>query len=458
LKPGIEIDTGISVQRKLKMKFSNKLNSRVAVASLSSPLEVGADRSVEICQQLVERSEKAGNDVLNLGVIDTPEKAVEAGKKMAENRVDCVVFAVACWFEDYLVLDLLEYCNVPVLLWSVPGMETGALCGSQQLTAYLKQLDVVYCGVYGAIEDSEAFAKYQVFLQSVALKKKLRTARIGFGGYQPVGMTEVTANQMVLKKVIGPRIVPLDMPEILTQAKNINDEVAAGIWKKVVGKSGKCNVSDSAGLDSVKVYLVIKELVDQYKLDALTIGCYPHFMGRVCLASSLLADQGVPLGCEGDVNGVIAQLILTLLTGQATHNADWLEPLDDGTVVLTHCGSGSFSLAENQNAVELNPVRLMNQGVCCMFTAKPGTVTLLNLISQGNGYQMALLKGQALKTGMVFPGNPVRVQFESDVNDIIEWIHKEGIGHHWMIGYGDVSQQVRQWAAIPGKGLSLIEM
>jgi hypothetical protein len=32
----------------------------------------------------------------------------------------------------------------------------------------------------------------------------------------------------------------------------------------------------------------------------------------------------------------------------ATHNTDWLEPLEDGTVVFTHCGSGSFLLGAYQ--------------------------------------------------------------------------------------------------------------
>ena len=57
------------------------------------------------------------------------------------------------------------------------------------------------------------------------------------------------------------------------------------------------------------------------------------------------------LACEGDVNGAVGQLMLTLLTGQPTHNTDWLDPLDDGTVVFTHCGSGSFSLAEQPSDI-----------------------------------------------------------------------------------------------------------
>jgi hypothetical protein len=39
----------------------------------------------------------------------------------------------------------------------------------------------------------------------------------------------------------------------------------------------------------------------------------------------------------------------------------------------------------------------------------------------------------------------------------MEWIFSEGVGHHWMIGYGHVGEEIRAWAKIVGKDLSLIE-
>jgi L-fucose isomerase-like protein len=206
----------------------------------------------------------------------------------------------------------------------------------------------------------------------------------------------------------------------------------------------------------MKIFAAARELVDLHRLDALTIGCYPHLMGRVCLAASLLAEQGIPLGCEGDVNGAVGQQILTLLTGRPTHNTDWLEPLEDGTVIFTHCGSGAWSLAERAEDVQLASVRLMGQGVCALFPARPGPVTLVSLIPRSTGYQAALLEGEALSTAMVFPGNPLRVRFATPTPRLIDWIHEEGIGHHWMAGYGHVGEEIRSWAGIAGPELHLL--
>jgi len=439
------------------MSSNRTLVPRVGAGSLSSPLEVGADRAPAVAADLAGRLRYAGCEVIECGAIDTPGRAVEAGRKLAAERIDAVALAPASWCEDYLALDLLEECPAPLLLWPQPGMETGALCGTQQLTAYLKQLEHPYQSAFGALDDEGCLAKAMVFLRAAALKGRLRRARVGMAGHRVRGMTYTAPNEIMLKKAVGPRVVMLDLPLLLERAGKMPEAEARTRWQEVVGRAGACKVGEAEGLDSMRMYAAVKEQVREHALDALTIGCYPHLMGRVCLAASLLADEGIPLACEGDVNGAVGQLVLTLLSGGPTHNTDWLDPMEDGTVVFTHCGSGSFGLAERQSDITLDAVRLMGRGVCALFPAKPGPVTLMGFVPHPNGYQCALLEGEALPAKMVFPGNPVRVRFDIPTADLIEWIHAQGVGHHWMIGYGHWGAEVRAWAGIVGPALRLVE-
>ena len=435
----------------------NTLRPRVGVGSLSSPLEVGADRAPKAAADLAKLLAQAGCEVIELGPVGTADQAVACGKRLAEGRVDAAAFATASWYEDYLVLDLLEYCAAPVLLWSLPGIQTGALCGTQQLTAYLKQLGAAYECVYGPLAAGAGLDRARAFLRAAALKHCLRRARVGLAGHRVAGMTEVAPNEFALKKAVGTRVVPLDLPQLLARAEQMPDDDARQAWEGLVARCGRCNVDEQTGLDSMRVYLALKEQIADQGLAALTVGCYPHLMGRVCLPASLLADEGIPLGCEGDVNGAVGQLMLTLLTGGPTHNTDWLEPLADGTVVFTHCGSGSFELAERKEDITLDRVRLMDQGVCALFPARPGPVTLVSLIPAGDGYQCAVLEGDAISTEMVFPGNPLRVRFRQDTAALIDWIHEEGIGHHWMAGCGHVAAEIHQWAKLAGDALRLVD-
>jgi len=440
------------------MNQRNKLMPRVGVGSLASPLEVGAELAAEAAANLAERLENAGCIVVAVGAIDTPARATAAGRRLAEEHVDAIGLAPASWFEDYLVLDLLEECSQPLLLWPLPGMEIGALCGTQQSTAYLKQLQHPYKSVFDDVADNACLTKAMSFLRAAALKSHLRRARIGMAGNHINGMTHTAPNEFMLKKVIGPRVVFLDLPLLLKSAGDKPEQKARERWQELVGRAGKCEVAEAEGIDAMRVHAALEELIQEHGLDALTIGCYPHLMGRVCIAASLLADKGIPMACEGDVHGAIGQLMLSLLTDQPTHNTDWLEPMEDGTVIFTHCGAGSFSLAARKSDVSLSSVRLMGQGVCALFPAKPGPVTLIGFVAQPAGYQCALLEGEALDAEMVFPGNPVRVRFDRPTSQIIDWIHEQGIGHHWMIGYGHLGAHIRDWANIIGDELRLVNL
>ncbi|MCX7427161.1 MAG: hypothetical protein NTW96_16235 [Planctomycetia bacterium] len=432
----------------------NRLATNLGVVVFSSPLEEGAGRADQASLDVVRRLEAAGHKTLHAGAVDTPDKAVSAGRRLAEAHVHAVVMVAACWFEDYLAFDLIEECRVPLLLWSLPGIETGALCGIQQLTYALGELGIAFETVHGDANDERLARPIERFAQAASLHYRLRRSRIGLAGHPVAGMSDATANELALKRHLGPRVVPLDVRDLVRRAEQMPAETARQAWAALVGRVGKCSVSEDDGLDSMCMLAAIEEQIEKHGLDAVAIGCYPHLMGRPCVAASILADRGVPLACEGDVNGAVGQLILTLLTGQPTHNTDWLEPLDDGSVVLTHCGSGSLSLAEKPDSIELANVRLMNQGVCVLFTAKPGPVTLVNLVPHGDGYQLALLEGTAISTEMVFPGNPLRVRFDTPTETILAWIHAQGIGHHWMAGSGHVGQTIRLWAErFAGPGL-----
>ena len=431
---------------------------RVGVLGLCSPLEVGADRAPVVAAQLADLLRQAGGDVVLAEAVDTADRAAAAGRRLAAAQADAVLLAPTSWCEDYLVLDLVEECAAPLFFWPQPGMETGALCGTQQHTAALRQLGHrAYACTFGAVDDEDCRRVALDFLRAAALRARLRRARIGIAGHHLTGMTHTAANEFALKRAVGPRVVWLDLPALLAQAAAVPAADATARWREVCRCASSTDVSAAAGVDSVQLYNALRAAVTAHGLAALTVGCYPQLMGRVCLAASLLADEGVPLACEGDVHGAIGQYLLQLLTGQPPHNTAWHDPGDEQRVVFTHCGSGSFALAPARAAVRLASVRLMGQGVCALFPARPGPVTLVNLTPSADGYLCGLLEGEAEPTDMVFPGNPVRVRFAPPVKRLLAWVHETGLGHHWMIGYGHVGAAVRAWAGLAGPGLRLLE-
>ena len=428
---------------------------RLGITVVTSPLEVGADEAPALLAELRAAFDGAGYGRLELlpsaQPVVNPDSAVAAGRAFYDQRVDAICVVAASWYEDYLVLDMLEECRVPVITWARPGMETGSLCGMQQLGFMLKQLDHPFCLLFEPVDSRRGLHRAWDFARAAALKQELRRARIGRLGHRVEGMTETTTHELALKTIFGPRVVGIDSQVFLDQAARVPLESVRGLWDRVKRQVGQVTSTDEAGLDSMQVYAALKQTIEDTHLSAVAVGCYPHLMGRVCLAASLLGEEGVPVACEGDVNGALGMLMLTHLTGEPVHNTDLLDPVAaDNAIVFSHCGSGGFSLACDACEITLGPVRLMDHGVCALFLPRTGRVTLVNIVPSLDGYRLAVLPGEAIETGMVFPGNPLKVRFDSEFGQVLEWIATEGLGHHWMAGYGDLSRPLNDLADMVG--------
>ena len=426
---------------------------RLGLAVVASPLEVGADKASSILEDLQTNLSKYNK--LSIYPYYKPVKdakdAIHAGEEFYNKRVHAICMTAASWFEDYLALDMLEECDVPVIIWGLPGMETGSLCGTQQLGFMLKQLSKPYKLLYGELDSEIELNRLIQYASAASIRYNLRRSRIGYLGHRVEGMTETAGHELALKKIFGPRIVGIDSQIFLDGVSKINQENAQGKWNELKTQVGNVTSLDEDGLESLKAYLYLKYLVEEKMLDSIAVGCYPHLMGKVCLAASILGEEGIPIACEGDINGALGMMILSWLNSEPIHNADLLNPVpEDNAIIFSHCGSGGFSLAKDISHVTLSPVRLMDRGLCCLFTAKPGDVTLLNIIPTIESYEMGIIEGTALETDMVFPGNPIKVRFKSDYRDILEWIADKGLGHHWMVAYGSLKQELSDLANMLG--------
>ena len=76
------------------------LAPRVGVSSISSPLEIGADRAPQAAGDLARRLTEAGCEVVAVGAIGTPEESIAAGRRFNEKQVDAIAIAPASWCED----------------------------------------------------------------------------------------------------------------------------------------------------------------------------------------------------------------------------------------------------------------------------------------------------------------------------------------------------------------------
>ncbi|MBP5467271.1 MAG: hypothetical protein J6Y43_06905, partial [Clostridia bacterium] len=417
---------------------------KIAAVGLAHPFEVGFDNAENLLETTVKALKNENADCFNAGVImhdlNTVEKAAAILKK---EDFDVLLICIATWSEDHHLLDLLSYIDKPVILRAYPAFDTGSLCCAHQIGAVFTDIGKKYEFVYGDADDKVSAEKTVKIAYPYALERIMATARVGAVGGRVKGMTEIAYDEFAIKEKLGARVINIDEKEMTEKVNSISDERAQAVLQEKQPLFKNCAVlsTKESMSESIKYYIALKELCDEYALSAISVKCYTTYMGKVCLAYSLLAEEGIVASCEGDVTNALTMQMVYELSGRPVNNTDLLY-LDEkkNTILFAHCGSSGFSIAGGK--IELAPVRLAETGVCCKFVAAAGKVTAVNICGHGDTFRLSYMVGDAIPCGMEFPGNPVVIKFEKSVDKINEEIMAKGIGHHWMVAYGDLSVEL----------------
>jgi L-fucose isomerase-like protein len=401
----------------------------------------------------------ASNDSLRsagIDVIEAPEAVCDPAscERVAgwfeSQKLDGLHALVITWSFDHYTIQIQQRLNRPVAIRSLPGIRTGSLVGGMQLSNVLGDIDYAHKLFYGSFEQPEITDETVAFLKACAIQNRLRGANIAVIGRRTEGMTPTAVDELEVLRLFGVRLLNYGMDEFNLLAAQIPFEQAAAAWQEVKTEARQVLSTDEHGVITMRNYLALKELAQSQRLSAIAMGSYPQCLGTMCLPLALLTETGFPSGCEGDVNSTLTMLILSMLTEQPVHFGEMLEVDEQAnSLVTSHCGSGSPSLAD-ENGYILCPVRLANNGVCIRFTSKPGKITYVNLVGRKGNYRMCALQGQAIPTGMVFEGNPLRFVLQTPFRASWNKIVAGNFGHHWMSAYAHVAPTLHEFCKLAG--------
>ena len=422
----------------------------VAAVALACPVEVGYDDALNLLNSTAKTMESEGITCENTGVVMHDLETVRlAAEKLKQSNADVLMICIATWSEDHHLLDLLSYVDMPLILRAYPAFDTGSLCCAHQIGAVFRDIGKSCEFVYGYADDVSCVKETKTIATAYALKNSMSKTRVGAIGGRVKGMTEIAYDEFSIKQKLGSRVVNIDEKEMTGKVEAISNEEAEALLdeKRDVLAPSKVTASKEALLESMKFYKAMKDLANEYELLALSVKCYTTYMGKVCLGYSLLSEEGIVGSCEGDVTNALTMKMMYDLSGKPINNTDLLY-LDDkeNTILFAHCGSSGFSIAEGE--IDLAPVRLMETGVCTKFLVKPGKVTAVNICGHGDEFRLSFMVGDAVPCGMEFPGNPVKIKFEKPVSQINREIMQNGIGHHWMVAYGDFAEELKYFCKI----------
>jgi hypothetical protein len=93
-------------------------------------------------------------------------------------------------------------------------------------------------------------------------------------------------------------------------------------------------------LEAGKNYVVCKRIMTAEKCQGISFACLGR-VNPVCMAFSRLLDEGVPAGCEADVNAVLSELLTLSLFNRPGFIQDPSANTVKNTLIGAHCTSGT---------------------------------------------------------------------------------------------------------------------
>lgn len=299
----------------------------------------------------------------------------EAGSLFRKEDVDLLVVCEGTYFPDYMPIQTMEYLpGVPVLvLLSQPEdtipvdmdypraiTDSFGLVGAVQLTGAMTKMGKKFEVLAGALNEESTLESIERYARVALVRRLLRFLRLGIIGHTFQGMYDLELDKTKLKSDIGPSVIYIEMAEILSLWKDIQEQEA----EKLAGELASKYVPEGPGKSDIanacRLTLAMEKVADKYRLDGLSHLCQflIHVETRTtpCLGTARLIQKGIMTTCEGDLGGLVAMCILHMLGGKSTFFGEWgMYDTSENAMLLFHHGASNPELAKDPSNVNITP-------------------------------------------------------------------------------------------------------
>jgi L-fucose isomerase-like protein len=234
------------------------------------------------------------------------------------------------------VLKIVAQVPSPTLLIAHPGHNS--LPASLEVLARIRQ-----DGGEGRILYGSPQAIGEGLRQELALANAWNTfrfSRIGVIGEPSDWLVASDVDRAFLKGRLSIELVHVAMDDLLGRIEK------AAVPRKDVNAfvKGAAAVVEASGDDvrgAVQIYYGLRSLIDEHRLSACTVRCFDivkRLKNSGCYALSRLNDEGVPAGCEGDLQSLFSLYLAYLLSGQTAFMANIADVDAPGrSIGIAHC-------------------------------------------------------------------------------------------------------------------------
>lgn len=208
-------------------------------------------------------------------------------------------------------------------------------------------------------------------------------------------------------------------------------------------------------IEAAKNYFILKKILAEEKADALMMDCLPglrkpHKHVPPCMGFMSLQDEGVPMGCQADLDATLTMMLLKGLFNKPgfMHNVSYNTEKDQ--YFCSHCTSPSRMDGFDKPAESYELMSHCESGwgtVPRVLFRKGQEVTITKFVANEKEPQMFLYSGETIGCPPIPATGGCRTNVETTINELERGSDLKGRSHMVMF-YGHYVKQLKQFCQL----------
>ena len=424
-----------------------------------------------------------GAEIVNLGLIDTPEKAVDAGHQFRQEDVDLIFLYVTTYALSATVLPVVRRAKVPVIVLNlVPEAAidykwfnrlndrtrmTGewlaycSACPVPEIANVFKRARVPFYQVTGMLHnDSVAWDQIREWIEAAKVAHVMAHNRLGVMGNYYGGMLDIYSDLTLQCATFGGHVEVIEVDELSALKEQVGDwEVVAMLAEFDSVFDIQLDCSEEELRRAAKTAVALNKLVEQHDLGSMA---YYHkgtgnslnedAMSSVILGNSLLTARGIPVAGEYEIKNAQAMKIMDSFGSGGSFTEYYAMDFADDVVLMGHDGPGHIAIAEGKTKVR--PLYVyhgkVGNGLSVEMSVRHGEVTLLSVVETFDGKVLFLVaEGESVAGPILEIGNTnSRYKFSIGARRFVEEWNNQGPAHHCAVGIGHIASKIKKLAEL----------
>lgn len=443
------------------------------------------DRLKGYTQQVAQQLEKAGAQVVNLGLIDTPEKALTAGHQFRQADVDLIFLHVTTYALSSTVLPVVRRAKVPVIILNLSPSAaidydwfnrlgdrtkmTGEwlaycqACPVPEIANVFNRCSIPFFQVTGMLEnDPVAWNEVSAWVEAARVAQIMEHNRLGVMGHYYGGMLDIYSDLTQQCAYFGGHIEVVEVDELAALRRQVQDsEIKTRVaeFRQSFDVQSDCQAEE---LDrAARTSVALDRLVEIHQLGSLAY--YYQGTGNpenedaissIILGTSLLTARGVPVAGEYEIKNAQAMKIMDSFGAGGSFTEYYAADFANDVLLMGHDGPGHIAIADGKTKVR--PLKVyhgkVGRGLSVEMSVKHGPVTLLSVIQTVDGkLKLLMAEGESVAGPILEIGNTnSRYRFPIGARHFMNEWNVHGPAHHCAVGVGHIAGKLKKLGALTG--------